>query len=291
MNKMSDRLSYLILFLPWLILFFTFTFVMAGWNIFLSFTDWKGIMPSYNFVGFKNYLELPQMSGFWQTLKNVGILFGVGLPITVIVATLLAVLMDTIEGWMSNIIRGVAISTMAMGGVTVAVMWSWMFNFRLGGINTLLRDVGLGGLALDWLGNPDIVMVAVIIMLIWKFVGYGSLVVLGGLQGIPEAQIEAARIDGASTTAIYIRVLLPQVRGHILTITLLLSMYLLKTFDLVYVLTGGGPGWKSTLFPILVYRKMFGELDYAGGAAAATFMFLIVSIVAIPYMLHSRKES
>jgi glucose/mannose transport system permease protein len=290
MNKISDRVSYLIIFIPWFILLLVFTFAMTGYNIFISLTDWKGVFPSYGWMGFKNYIGLPQMTGFWETLKNVGLLFGIGLPITVIVAVILAVFIDAVGKSIGGLFRGIAVASMALGGVTVGVFWSWMFNYQQGGINELFRLLKLDFLTTDWLGNPRVVMGAVVLMLMWKFVGYGALVVLGGLQGIPESHIEAAKLDGASTWQIYASVLIPQVIGHILTITLLLSMYLLKTFDYVFVLTGGGPGWASTLFPILVYRKMFGELDYAGGAAAATFMFVIASAIAIPYLLWSRRE-
>lgn len=291
MKKLNDRVSYAILFIPWFVIMLTFTFGVAGFNIAVSLTDWKGIMPSFGWAGLTNYRDLPNMTGFWETLRNVGILFGIGLPITVIVAVVFASFMDTIKGRFAGFFRSIAVASMALGGATVAVFWSWMFDYGYGGINQLLRLIGLEDLARDWIGNPNIVMGSVIIMLMWKFVGYGSLVVLGGLQGIPKYQIEAARMEGASTFQLYMKVLIPQVLGHIFTVTVLLSMYLLKSFDFVYVLTGGGPGWSSTLFPILVYRTMFAANNFAGGAAAANFMFLIVSVIAIPYLIWSRRES
>ena len=290
MTKISDKLSYGILFVPWFVLMFVFTFAMAGFNIVVSFTDWRGLIPSFNWAGFSNYADLPNMTGFWQTLRNVGLLFGIGLPVTVFSAVLLAVFMDTIGGRMAGVFRSIAIATMALGGATVAVFWSWMYNFQYGGINQLFRTFGLDSMAVDWLGNPDWVMVAVVLMLMWKFVGYGALIVLAGLQGIPKEQIEASRMEGAHTSQVYFRILLPQVYGPILTMALLLSMFLLKSFNFVWVLTGGGPGWNSTLFPILVYRTMFAGSNFAGGAAAANFMFVIVSVIAIPYMIWSRRE-
>ncbi len=290
MTKISDKLSYAVLFVPWFVLMFVFTFAMAGFNIVVSFTDWRGLVPSFNWAGFSNYIDLPNMTGFWQTLRNVGLLFGIGLPVTVFAAVLLAVFMDTISGRLAGVFRSIAIATMALGGATVAVFWSWMYNYQYGGINQLFRAIGLESWAVDWLGNPDWVMIAVVLMLMWKFVGYGALIVLAGLQGIPKEQIEASRMEGAHTSQVYLRVLLPQVYGPILTMALLLSMFLLKSFNFVWVLTGGGPGWNSTLFPILVYRTMFAASNFAGGAAAANFMFLIVSVIAIPYMIWARRE-
>lgn len=284
------QLSYLILFVPWFVLLFFFSFVMVGYNFFISFTDWQGIYPSFNLVGLQNYINMIRSSGFLITLKNTFVLFLVGLPITVLLSLIFAICMDIASPKVSRVLRSVAIASMALGGVTVASYWSLMFTYKYGGINQLLHAINLDNWAIDWLGNPKLVLFSVIIMLIWKFFGYAALVLLGGLQGIPDSHIEAARIDGATTVQLYTRVLLPQITGHIFTITLLLSMYLLKAFDYVYVLTGGGPGWASTIFPVLVYRKMFSELDYAGGAAAGTFVFILVSFIAVPYILKSNQE-
>lgn len=287
---MSDRASYLILFIPWLILFLVFTFDFAGFNLLISFTDWQGLYPSYNFVGFKNYAELPQMTGFLDSIKNTGLLFGLGLPIAMLVSISLGVLIDIMGKIVAGVFRSVAIVSMAIGGVMVAVFWVWMFNYSYGGINDLLRFIGLEGAALHWLGDSDIVILSVILMLVWKFAGYGGLIIYGGLQSIPKSHIETARLAGASTLQIYFRVMLPQVIGPIITTALLLSMFMLKSFGYVWPLTGGGPGWSSTLFPVLIYRKMFEATNFSGGAAAATFMFLLVSVIAVPYLIHSRRN-
>lgn len=290
MKGLSNRASYLIIFIPWLIVFLVFTVGLMVYNIAISFTDWHGILPSYNFVWFKNYIALPSMPGFIKTLKNTAFLFGVGLPIAILLSTLLAILMDKAQAKIAAFFRTVVILSMALGGVTVAVFWGWMYNYRYGGINALLHSIGLDILAIDWLGSPKIVMSAAIIMLIWKFTGYGGLIVLGGLQGVPKSNIEAAQLDGATTAQIYLYVLLPQVKGHIMTLTVIFSMYFLKSFDFIWPLTGGGPGWASTVFPVLVYRQMFQANNYAAGAAAATFMLVIASTIAIPYIIISRRE-
>lgn len=290
MRKASDRLSFLVLFVPWFIVFFSMTFFIAAYNIFLSFTDWVGIMPSFNFAGFEAWQRLFVTPGFRQTVWNVLQLYLYGIPVTLGLGVLFAIIMDTLSGRFGHVVRGVAIATNALGGVTVATMWRWMYDYRYGGINQLLRELGLEGLALQWLGTSSVVMYAVILMLIWRLFGYTAIIVLAGLQSVPSSQIEAAVLDGASTPRVYRSVMLPQVRGHILLCVLLLSNMLLKSFDFVFGLTGGGPGWSSTVFPVLVYRLMFGQQDYAAGAAAATFMFVLVSVVAVPYLIFGRRR-
>jgi len=287
---MKDRTSFLILFLPWLVFFSIFTLGMVGYNLFVSFTDWRGIYPSFNFVWAENYIRIFSTSGFAESIKNVFILFIVGLPLTVAFSVFLGTLLDMLTGWMSSLLRSISIISMALGGAVVALFWSWMYNYRYGGINQILRDLGLGGLAVDWLGSSSIVMYAIVIMMIWKFSGFGALIVSAGLNSIPHSHIEAAMIDGAGYGTIYIKVLFPQIRGHIFTLFLLMSMYLLQSFGYIWPLTGGGPGWASTLLPELAYRKMFQSYDFAAGAAIANLMFLLVSFIAIPYLRFTGKE-
>jgi ABC-type sugar transport system permease subunit len=280
---LKDREQYLVIFIPSFLLFFTFTVGLAIFNLFISFTDWHSLVPSFNFVGVENYLSLPEMSGFVQTLINTGVLFGIGLPLTVLMSVLIGILMDASDPRISYFFRTVAIISMALGGAMVASFWSWMYHYQYGGINELLRAIGLGTLALDWMGNSKVVMFSVILMLAWKFCGYEGLVVFGGLQGVEASIIESARIEGANTRQIYWYILLPQIRGHIFTISILLAMYLLKSFQYIYPLTGGGPGWASTVFPVLVYRQMFEGTNFAGGAAAAAIMLVVVSLIIVPY--------
>jgi len=287
---MKEHKSYLILFLPWLAFFTVFTLGMVGYNLFVSFTDWRGIYPSFNFVGLENYKNIWSTSGFSESIKNVMILFFIGLPTTVGISTLLGILLDLLSGWMSSVLRGISIISMALGGPIVSLFWTWMFNYRYGGINQVLRDIGLHGLAIDWLGNSNIVMYGVVLMMIWRFCGFGALIISAGLNSIPKNQIEAAMIDGAGQRIIYMKVMLPQIKGQIFTLFLLMSMYLLQSFSYIWPLTGGGPGWASTLFPELAYRKMFQDYDFASGATIANLMFLLVFFIAIPYLYYIREE-
>jgi ABC-type sugar transport system permease subunit len=166
----------------------------------------------------------------------------------------------------------------------------WMFRYENGGINGLLVALGLKAAMVDWLGNPNVVLTTILIIYIWKFAGYGGLIISGGFQGIPESQIESASIDGATLPQIYLRVLLPQVRGQVFSVAVIFLMYFLKSFDYIWPLTAGGPGWSSTVYPILVYRIMFKSYNFAQGAAAANFLFLVVALIIVPYLVRSRKR-
>jgi ABC-type sugar transport system permease subunit len=288
---MKEHKSFLVILLPWLLFFAVFTIGMVGYNLVVSFTDWHGIFPSFNFEGLGNYVALFKTDGFLESIKNVLLLFCIGLPLSIVISILLGVVIDQLTGWMSSTLRSISIISMALGGSTVSLFWNWMFNYRYGGINSVLRDLGLARSAVDWLGNGNFVMFAIIIMLVWKFCGYGGLIVYGGLLNVPKTHIEAAQLDGAGQGTIFLKVMLPQVKGQIFTLFLLMSMYLLQSFGYIWPLTGGGPGWASTLLPELAYRKMFESYDFAGGAAVANIMFLLVSFIAIPYLRYTKKEN
>jgi ABC-type sugar transport system permease subunit len=290
---MKRKTSFYIIFIPWLLIFLVFTIGLLGFNIFVSLTDWHGIMPSYKFVGLSNYIALPQTAGFITTLLNVLLLFGVGVPSGVFISIIVGTVLDLIckKKFALSIMKTIVILPMSIGAVIVASFWVWMFDFDFGGINGLLRAIGLESLASNWLGSPDLVLFMIIIVLVWKFSGFGSLILFGGMQSIPTEQIEAASLEGTSYFKTYLHIIFPQIGGHILTLALLLSMYMLKSFGYIWPLTGGGPGWSSTLFPVLVYRQMFPLHDVAAGAATATFMVIVVSILAIPYIKLTFKEA
>ena len=287
---MKESKIYLVLFIPWAVFFSVFTIGMVAYNFIISFTDWHSIFPSFGFDGLSNYINLFKTEGFLESLNNVVLLFAVGLPVAIILSVMLGIIIDQLTGWCSSFLRSISIISMALGGSTVSLFWSWMFNFRYGGLNTILIDLGMENHLVDWLGNGDFVMYAIIIMLVWKFCGYGGLIIYGGLLNVPKAHIEAAMMDGASQWKILIKVMLPQIKGEIYTLILLMSMYLLQSFSYIWPLTGGGPGWSSTLLPELAYRKMFESYDFAAGAAVANIMLFLVSVIAIPYLRHTMKE-
>lgn len=289
-KTMKENKSYLLVLIPWLAFFAVFTVGMVVYNVVVSFTDWNQIIPSFNFVGFSNYVKLVHTLGFKDSIANVALLFCVGLPLAIVISILLGVLLDYLLSSLSSLLRSISIVSMALGGSTVSLFWNWMFNYRYGGINTIFRDLGLERFVVDWLGNEHFVMYAVIIMLVWKFCGYGGLIVYGGLLNVPKTHIEAAEIDGAGQFTILFRIMLPQTIGQIFTLILLMSMYLLQSFSYIWPLTGGGPGWSSTLLPELAYRKMFESYDFAGGASVANVMFVLVSVIAIPYLWFTNKE-
>jgi len=284
-----QKSTALILLVP-LILAFYFVYVAIGWNVAVSFTDWKGLLPSYNFVGFAQYGALFSAPMFWQSLANNLILLLI-IPGSIGLGLLLAILLDQkIRG--AGVFRTIYLLPFALSFVVTATMWAWMYDPNKGIINALLKSIGLGSLAGgSLLSQSGTVMLAIIIAIIWQFSGYTMVVLLAGIKSVPQNQINAAKIDGSSGFRLYRKVVIPQLKVPILTAFVILMIFALKTFDLIWVLTKGGPSYASFTLPIMLYWEAFTyKSNFAYGAAVGNILLLVVLLIVVPYMYRSYRR-
>lgn len=138
-----------------------------------------------------------------------------------------------------NTFRTIYLLPFALSFVITAALWAWMYNPSIGVINTLFEKIGLGFLKSKWITDSSIAMYSIILALIWQFSGYTMLVFLAGMRSIPESQIMAARVDGASSLNLYKRIIIPQLRFSALAAFVVLMVFALKAFDFIFILTGG----------------------------------------------------
>jgi len=283
------RVPMLILFSVFIAIAFFFIYVLIGWNILISFTESRGLSISMNFVGFEQYFKAFRDPVFWTSLRNNLILIAVFIPSCILLGLLLAVMLDIVGGRLEGIFRTIFLAPFALSFVVTASMWAWMYNYSYGVINTLLKATGLST-AVNWLGDPNIAIYSIIIALIWQFSGYASLVILAGIKSIPVSQINAARIDGASTINLYLKIIIPQIKPWIFSVFVVLMVFTLKAFDLIFVLTNGGPGVSTYVLALLMYRRAFFETDFPYGAALASILFILAMGVVIPYLWRSMRR-
>ena len=285
--KKSDYL----LFFPFFAMVFIFLVFFIAWTAGISFTDWTGVYPSYNFAGISAYEGVVGVSSFQRASINTLVFVGAGVPLLIASGLLVAVTIDLLpSGMSSSIMKTVAILSFGLAQAITGVLWGWIFNPAQGVINSVLDSIGLGGLSQSFLTDPYLVILAILITLIWRFSGYTGVVFYGAISSVPVSHREAARIDGASIFQIYRYVLFPEIRGIILMFSLLLSMMVIKTFGIIWTMTGGGPGVASMIFPVLIYRRMFSAFNFAQGAAAAMIFLAIIMLFAVPYIYFQYKE-
>lgn len=284
------RSAQLVMFLlPAIILVAVFVYVFLGWSLWLSLTDWKGLGGTGEFVGLKNYIKMFTNDRiFIKSLKNTLVLSGIFIGVTIPLGLFNAILLDMgLRG--RRLFRLIYLMPLSFSFVVSATMWLWMYAPESGAINTLLRMIGLGSLAQPWITASSQSIPSLAIIYIWQFSGFATLVYYAGIARVPQQLIEAALVDGASTFRKYISIIIPLQRPATITIVVLLLMYSLRVFDLVWLTTGGGPGYSSQILSTYMWRVTFNRNQFAYGAAIGIFMFLLSMVILIPFLTLVRR--
>ncbi|HEX5000751.1 MAG TPA: sugar ABC transporter permease [Terriglobia bacterium] len=273
---------------------FAFLGIFIVWPILmsirLSFFDWNGISPTQTFVGLDNWRSLASDRIFWKALGNNFIVVIASIAIQMPVAMALAVLLHR-GGRKFKAFKVVYFFPMLMSTVAIGTLFKAVYNVQFGAINPLLEALGLGSLAHDWLGDSRIALLSVIAVICWQFIPFYMILFLARLTGIPNELREAAAIDGATGAQLFWRVEFPMMRGIILTAMTLSLIGSLKYFDLIWVMTEGGPSRATELMATYMYKEAFSSFRVGYGSAIATAMFVVVMIMALTTMAAGRSRA
>jgi raffinose/stachyose/melibiose transport system permease protein len=257
----------------------------------ISLLDWSGLtLGDAQFVGFANYVSMSQDTVFWKALLHNIIFIGFGATAMVLLGLILAVLLELgLRG--SNFFRGVFFIPTVMSLVVVGIVFVLMLSPELGLVNPLLRSVGLDSLTRAWLGDPKTALPTVIAVDVWKNFGLAMFLFVAGLKGIPTEYYEAASIDGANAWRRFWDITLPALRPVTAVVICLTSINTLKLFDLVYVMTAGGPNHASQVLTTWMYFQgfMFNNMGY-GSALAVVLLLVTFVITVIQFRLVSRSN-
>lgn len=272
-----EELEFYLLISPWLIGFVFFTGGPVLASIGLSFTEWS-VLDVPRWIGLGNYEELLAFDTlFWTAVVNTAYYVFVSVPLGVVLSIVTAVLMN-------QKVRGIAVFRTiyylpsVTSGVAVAILWIWLLNPEVGLINTFLRFFGLPGPG--WLLDPYWAMPALILMSLWN-VGGNMVVLLAGLQGIPEHLYEAARIDGANWWQEFRHITLPMLSPVIFFVLIVSTIAAFQIFTNVYVMTRGGPGTATLVYVFYVYQNAFEYLRMGYAAAMAWILFGMILLLTV----------
>lgn len=275
MNKvLSNKKAVVFFIFPALFLFVTIIIVPIIMSVGYSFQEWDGIGEKI-FSGLDNYRELflTNSDGFWRAVKNSLIFAGgsvfVQLPISLILALVLARGVKGERFYVSVYFIPVLISTVVIGQ-----LWMKIYNPQYGLLNTMLVSLGLEKWTGNWLGDTKTVIFAVIIPVLWQYIGYHMLLMYASIRSISGEVFEAARIDGASAFQTAVRITIPLMKPIIKVCVTFAVVGSLKNFDLVYVMTGGGPAGASQLPSTLMVETIFSRNMYGYGSSMAIFIIL-----------------
>jgi multiple sugar transport system permease protein len=273
-------LQYLYL-LPMLLIVGCFLLYPAAKTLWLSLTDSNGLNTP-KFIGLKNYTNVFTDPAFSTSFQNT-LLWVVGVMVLqVTLGLLIAVVLSSVRG--GDLIKTLLYLPSTISGAAVAVVWYFMFDPTQGVINTALRFVHLGGLAQDWLTNVPTNTWAMIVAATWQGLGPNMLLFLVGLQNIPREPLEAAMLDGANPVRLFWHITLPLLRPMLTIVVGIALINSFKVFDIIWVMTQGGPYRSSETLAVTMYRESFVSFQLGYGAAIAIVLVVIVMVVSIPYL-------
>ena len=255
------------------------------YNFWLSIHDvgLGNLGGEWPFVGLGNYVGLFQSRIFTQTLWN-SVAFTVGsiAPQFVIGFALAVLLLKKFPG--AQIVRGGIILGWVIAPIVVGTVWRWMFNSDYGLINHFLQLLTITSDRVSWLPNPDRAMIAVIVANVWLGIPFNMMLLIGGLSALPVTVYDSASIDGANRVQTFFFITVPMMRQTMAATIMLGLMFTFKVFDLIWVMTRGGPVNSTTTLPILTYRYSFNFFEFGLGATVAIVLFVFMAIVSIGYI-------
>lgn len=243
-----------------------------------------------SFIGLGNYAYLANSPEFWRSLWNT-LLWTVCTLTLQIVFGVAAALMLHQNIVFRSLARSLILFPYFVSTVVAVLVWRWLFNDLYGVMNHLMLMAGLIRMPLDWLGSMPNAMISIILVGAWKYFPFVVIAVLARLQTIPDALYEAAKIDGAGAWSRFVDITLPQLRDVLVVVVLLRAIWDFKEFDLIYLLTGGGPIIATQTLPLMVYKDAFGLNDMGRASAVAVSMMLVMLSFMVLYLkLAGRDE-
>lgn len=241
------------------------------------------------FVGVDNYRFLLQDSRFWQSFLNTAYFSLLSVSLELITGLILAILLHrSFRG--RGLFRALVLIPWAVPTVVSARMWEWILNYEFGVLNYLLQQIGLLSAPLNWLGDRTLAMFALILADVWKTSPFAAIILLAGLQMIPEELYEAARVDGAGEWQIFRRITAPLLLPFMVIALLFRTLDAFRIFDLAYVLTGGGPASTTESLSLYAYTLLFQTLQFGYGSTVAVATFLAVLLLSAVYIVVFRRQ-
>ncbi|WP_299030201.1 sugar ABC transporter permease [uncultured Thermanaerothrix sp.] len=283
------RLGETLVFLGPLLIFLIVLYGMLLWTIYVSFSDWSGTAPNFRFAGLKWYQLMVGLDRFWVDVRNNLRWLLLGVIPTVVIALFIAYLLEIspirgIEGY----VRTLILYPVAMSFIVTGTIWSWMYQPDKGVLNTIFRALRLDFLTSNFVNDPKTATLWLIVIFIWQYLGFAVIILQSSFRTTElQEMIEAATVDGASKLRILFDVIVPNIRSGLLILVSLLLISTLKVFDIVYIVTFGGPGYSTDVLAFFMFIATFQQHLVALGAGLGVIIFLIAFIVVIPYTLYA----
>ncbi|WP_185802870.1 carbohydrate ABC transporter permease [Pontivivens nitratireducens] len=283
---LRDALPKLVLS-PSIVLVAIFVYGFIAFTVYLSFTDSR-ILPSFGWVGWQNYTNLFRIRAWDTAVTNLAIFGVLYISICCLLGLLLAILLDQkirAEGF----IRTVYLYPMALSFIVTGIAWKWFLDPGIG-LEAVVQGWGWESFRFDWIKDSDMAIYTIVIAAVWQTSGFVMAMFLAGLRGIDGEMLKAAQIDGASTFALYRRIVIPQLRPAFMSAFVVLAHMAIKSYDLVIALTNGGPGTATEVPATFMYSYTFTRNQMGIGASSAVIMLMTIAAIIVPYLWSELRE-
>jgi raffinose/stachyose/melibiose transport system permease protein len=275
-RRAQARLGF-VLTLPVAVLvgvFFVFPMLSA---LYYSVVDFDGVDPTPAFVGFDNFTEMFTDPAVWAALKNNAIWIVVGTAAPLILGLLIAILIWPVRRG-SALYRLIFFLPFVLPAVTVGIVWTWIYDPVDGSLNRALEAIGLGGLARGWLGDPKLALYAVLVTAIWGSTAFVIVIFLSALRNVDAELVDASRIDGANAAQRLVHIIVPQIMPVFLMVLTLTLVGGFSVFDIIFIMTGGGPADATDTIGTYAYDQAF-QLSRIG---YGTTLALLITVLSVP---------
>jgi glucose/mannose transport system permease protein len=253
----------------------------TGWGGLISLTGSR-MLANWNFVGLNQYVSLFN-NGRWLTSLSNMVVFGLCfISSSLVIGFLLAILLDQkVKG--ENLFRTIFLYSYATSFIVVGLVWRWIFD-PSHGIQDVVRDLGFASFTFDWIANQRMAIFTVVIAAVWHGAGLVMVIALTGIRGIDAEIWKALKIDGIPTWKAYLLVIIPEVRGSVITATVLMMIGVIRVYDLVVAMTNGGPGSATEVPAKFIIDNLFERQNIGLATAASTSLLLMLLAVVIPWL-------
>lgn len=255
----------------------------------LSLVKWDGLQPKIH-IGLNNYVEmLTADNRFWLSLGHNLQWLLAAIIVPTLIGLILAIFLVRGSLFGRLLFRTLFFLPQVLSSVVVAIIWRWIYNPAFGPINNILRTLGLDALAQVWLGDTKLALASLFIAWSWIHYGFCMVIFIAALQGIDETYYDAAKVDGANALQQHRYVTLPFIRGPLATVVLITAIAAFQIFDLVFIITKGGPAYSTLVLSVYMYNNAFRYSRVGYGAAVAVVLGLIVFIFSVIFIRIRRR--
>jgi len=278
----TARTIYLML-VPAVLLYFVFKIYPVLQGLYLSLFRWSGLSPQKEFLGIGNFVELSSDPQFYLALENTLTITGLCVVFQLLLGLGLA--------WISlkhrlvgRVFRSTALVPYLTSLVVVGTIWTWIYDPSIGVLNNLLGFMNLASLKQAWLGNPATALFSILVAMNWQGFGLYVILFVVGLQAIPSYLYDSAKVDGLSDSRTIRHIVLPMLKETIVVGFILIVTASFKTFELIYIMTGGGPAYSTEVLASYLYRSAFQMLKAGYGGAIGVVMLIMALLITFLYI-------